>query len=677
MTPPGTRRILCGEAARGSRPANNTLCLRNVGPHRNVRLQIEDISRTLVSNIPQQLVDLLEIATFVYVADQYFTRGGCGVEDMGANWRRSLHFEIPVRCQDFWRQADITGALCDTLGFLSEDEYSFTFCKYKKPPALDGYLNLAKRDYAVRPSEVILFSGGLDSLGGAVEHVVVEGQPVALVHHEATSKMISRLRMLRQMLDERSRGPKPLHVTVRINKSERFNNEYTQRTRSFLYACLATVIAQMCELNVIRFFENGTVSLNLPIAREVVGAKATRTTHPRVLAGFSKLFSLLTGRSFAVENDFLWKTKDEVVRGIIAADCAGLIDWSTSCAHTWEQTLAKPHCGRCSQCIDRRFAVLAADAGGFDRADSYDIDLLTGAREEGEPRRMLASYVEVAQQVAEMSEMDFFMRFGEVARVVRQLGESADKNARKIYELHRRHANSVLRVIDKGVAHHASLIRARALPQGSLLRMVHDLSVPSQVAQSAVPKASAKISADEANVFRRCGEGWQLRFDGHEVLWFKGVIGFRYLYELLQFPGKRFTLSELLVALHGTQSRIVLGDGEAVLDHEARLAYSRRLEELSEEIEEARKNNDIGNLEKHELERAQILAETRKAWFKRSAKRSNSDLNRVRNSVGNAIRRTFRTIAKFESAGAEHFKSSTSLGFTLIYSPTERIPWSF
>ncbi len=97
---PGTKLVLCGEAAAGKRTATDTLCLRNVGARRHVYLQIDDISRTLGTNIPHQMIDLIEIATFVYVADQYFPRGGHGVEDMGANWRRSLHFEIPVRCLD-------------------------------------------------------------------------------------------------------------------------------------------------------------------------------------------------------------------------------------------------------------------------------------------------------------------------------------------------------------------------------------------------------------------------------------------------------------------------------------------------------------------------------------------------------------------------------------------------
>jgi 7-cyano-7-deazaguanine synthase in queuosine biosynthesis len=673
---PATKRVLCGEAATGVRTTGDTLCLRNVGAHRDVHLQIDDISRALTTSVPYQMIDLIEIATFVYVADQFFPRGGHGVEDMGANWRRPLHFEIPVRCIDLWRRDDVATTLRDTLSFLSEDEYTFTFRKYQKPPALEGYLNFSDVDCTSRPQQVVLFSGGLDSLGGAVTEVVIEGRPVALVHHQATTKLINRHRMLRDMLDARAKGPKPIFVTIRINKRKNLNHEYTQRTRSFLYASLATTIARMSGLNSIRFYENGTVSLNLPIAREVVGAKATRTTHPRVLAGFSQLFTLLTENAFSVDNGFLWKTKEDVLRAIVDAGCGGMIEWSTSCAHTWEMTNEHPHCGTCSQCIDRRFAILAAGAANFEQTDSYAVDLLTGARAEGEARTMLASYVEVAAQVSKMSEMEFFMRFGEVARIVRHLGGSADQNARQVYDLHRRHARTVLRVIDEGLAQCASQIRSRSLPEGSLLRMVHDPSVAGSVSESPVPKRPTRDSSDELYVFRRRGDGWQLRFAGHELMWLRPLIGFCYIGELLRFPGKRFTLSGLLVAVHGCRADLPLGNGGELLDVQARVAYKQRLQELDEEIDESRKNNDPATLEKHEADRDRIRSEINKAWFRKRSKRGNSDLNRVRNSVCNAIRRAFQNIKEYEPDGAKHLTSSTSLGFSVIYNPAEPVPWS-
>lgn len=670
-----TRFVLCGEASGDQVDAPDVLRLRNLEPERNVNLHIDDISRSLYRDVPPQFEDLVEIATFVYVADQATTRGGDGVDSMGEEWRRPLHFELPVRCLDFWRKPETTEALEGALSFLSEDRYTFEFREYQSPPAFTRFINFAQFDWGYKPESIVLFSGGLDSLGGAVQEVVVEGRAVALVTHQSNAKFINRLRMLRQMLDDRAKGPKPLHITVGINKDKDLNHEYTQRSRSFLYATLGATIAGMCDLDEVRFYENGTVSLNLPISRQVVGSKATRTTHPKTLAGFEKLLSLVAQRPVKVPNKFLWKTKGEVVKLIMDAGCSGMIEWSTSCTHTWETTNAQPHCGKCSQCIDRRFAVLAAGAGQYERAETYSVDLMVQPRDKGEPRTMLASYVETAQQVANMTEMEFFMRFGEVARIVRQLGGSADANAREVYKLYVRHGKEVVKVVEQGLATHAPKVLARSLPEACLLRLVHDPSVPPE--WSAASSEPAKPVASESAYFlRQCGQGWQIRFAGHAPQMLKPAIGYAYLRELLQFPNRRFSVSQLLVAVHGEKAVLPLGDGGKDLDTQAKKAYALRLVEIDEELEEAREINDIGRSEKLGTERSRLLEQVKQAGFRGTAKRSNSDLNNIRNSVCNALNRALVIIKRYEPTAHAHLKASISKGFTVIYQPSESIPWS-
>ena len=51
------------------------------GKDRNVNLRIADISRSMVSNIPDLLLDLLEIAAYVYCADQHASRGSAKLTD--------------------------------------------------------------------------------------------------------------------------------------------------------------------------------------------------------------------------------------------------------------------------------------------------------------------------------------------------------------------------------------------------------------------------------------------------------------------------------------------------------------------------------------------------------------------------------------------------------------------
>ena len=157
-------------------------------------------------------------------------------------------------------------------------------------------------------------------------------------------------------------------------------------------------------------------------APQVVGGRATRTTHPQVLNGFSEIFSAIFQKPFAVENPFCWMTKAEVVKSIRDRGCGDLIKHTVSCTHVWEMTKLKTHCGTCSQCIDRRFGTLSAGCSDSeDPEEMYDVDLLRGERAPGESRTMLESYVGMAKRVRSMSDTAFFTEFGEVHRVTQHI----------------------------------------------------------------------------------------------------------------------------------------------------------------------------------------------------------------------------------------------------------------
>ena len=466
------RAILCGGlAAPAGARGKPAVALDLQQPHGNVVLKLLDISGRLSANMDPVLVDLLEIATYVYCADQATTRGGSTSQDFGAAWRRQFEFHIPVRQPDLWSSKAVRSALCDTLGFLSDDEYEFNFKKLRGQQPATGYLDFSQDTEAgFQADEVMLFSGGLDSLGGAVNEVLTGKRSVALVSHRSSPKIDAKQRQLVRELAARSLR-KPLHVPVWVNKHKALGREYTQRTRSFLFAALGAVIARLFDLWRVRFYENGVVSINLPISAQVVGGRATRTTHPRVLNGFAEIFSAVFEKPFAVENPFRWKTKAEVVEVIRAAGCGDLVRHSVSCTHVWDMTTLHTHCGTCSQCIDRRFATLAA--GCTDKEDPpemYAVDLLRGERPPGHSRTMLESYVSTAKRLRAMSDAAFFAAFGEAHRVIRHVrGMSADGAAAEMLNLYRRHAAAVFKVITDAIAAHAPEIAGGSVPSSCLL----------------------------------------------------------------------------------------------------------------------------------------------------------------------------------------------------------------
>src|SRR4051812_25520588 len=88
----------------------------------------------------------------------------------------------------------------------------------------------------------------------------------------------------------------------------------------------------------LQFFENGVVSLNLPLASQVVGARATRTTHPQALAGFRKVLAAVLRQPFEVATPFTWLTKAEVVQRIAAHRFANLIRHTRSWTRVYAMT---------------------------------------------------------------------------------------------------------------------------------------------------------------------------------------------------------------------------------------------------------------------------------------------------------------------------------------------------
>jgi len=499
--------VVCGglEAPRKGK-AGHTVRLNLIGDDANVDVEIVNISRRLSTDVPEILTDLVEIASYVYCADQVVTRGGEGVLAFGAEWRRTLRFRIPVRHPEIWSSDTVTDALKRTLSFLSDDEYEFSFQKQTHAVPMQRYLKFGDGDAGVQTTdEVLLFSGGLDSLGGAVQALVNEKRHVALVSHRSNPKTSHGQERLVEELSQLSPCNRPLHVPVWVNTAGINTAEYTQRSRSFLYASLAFAVSRIFGLDRIRFYENGVVSLNLPISEQAVGARATRTTHPKVLGGLADLFSQLIDRPFVVENPFLWHTRAEVVNVIGDAGCSCLIQHSVSCMHTRDQTKDHPHCGQCSQCVGRRFATLASNYGIDDPASRYKIDLLEGERRQDKDLTLLESFIRTATDIERMTDAQLIGRYGEMSRALRHLPPlTANAVANRVIRLHRQHAREVTHVMDTAIKEHASDIRAVRLPKtcGIVLALAESCGIPT-LRTEMLDRASgdAAIDQPEKSVF--------------------------------------------------------------------------------------------------------------------------------------------------------------------------------
>jgi hypothetical protein len=465
--------IRCGGFSSLSGPIDGHAVHMDVeGSAQNVNLKIADITKAMVKNIPDVLLDLLEVAAYVYCADQRLGRGSGTLPDYGSDWRRDMRFTIPVRLPDLWESAGVKEPLRQTLGFLSDDTYSFSFVKAPKPLAQKSLYFSGLIDGTFVPDEIGLFSGGLDSFAGAVEDLVDNHKNLALVGHHSATKVLNVQKNLIEGLRKRGLGKQLFHIPINVTNSGVAAREYTQRTRSFLFASLGVIIARMFGKDRLTFYENGVVSINIPIAKDVKGGRATRTTHPKVLRGFEAIFSALLEREIAILTPLEWSTKKEVTQKIGKSGFEDLLSKTVSCTRPREMTTLKPHCGSCSQCIDRRFAILAAGMGAWEPEGNYGLDLLTADRSLEADVRMAVAYVKFFQTFASSPKSRFVSEYPQVASAIANFPDVPAETAKnRIYEMYQRHSADVLSVIADGTAKHMNELVRGLLPPGCLLSM--------------------------------------------------------------------------------------------------------------------------------------------------------------------------------------------------------------
>lgn len=536
------RPIVCGGLPLARKERGVHAVRLKFGRGRNdVRLRLDRVSADLQTGLTDLTADLLEVAAYVYAADQAVTRGGTREFEYGDHWRRHLRFRIPVRCPQVWNRPAVSHALRAALDFAADDRYEFEFLQHHHPPDPGRLLTDTVPADAAAFDEVVLFSGGLDSLAGAADEVHA-GRRVVLVSHNPESRVTGRQRDLATALSAAAPGDavRPYHLQVEVNKGPGLNREFTQRTRSFLFAAFGAVAARQLGLNRIRFYENGVTSLNLPVNGDLVGARASRTTHPRTLAGYGSLFSHLFDTPVRVDNPFLWRTKAEVIGRLRAGGHADLIRVARSCASTWTQTAEHPHCGRCSQCVDRRLAVIAAGLTEADPADGYASDVITGERN-GSELTFVERYTGTAFDLEHVTDARHFTElYPQLAWAVPHLGLPADEGAERVFDLHRRHAAGVRDAVARSIADHSAALSRQAVPARSLLGVVLGRVPPTEGGRTggpvAPPQPNDRVVVDRA--------GFSVRCDGR-VCFLGNTVEFRLAERLLRARGQYLSLDTL------------------------------------------------------------------------------------------------------------------------------------
>jgi 7-cyano-7-deazaguanine synthase in queuosine biosynthesis len=369
--------VICGEicTTRDCSSTDINLLYRNFnGITANVSFGYERFVKT-PEEIPERILDLLQIASYVFCADRMASRGSReSVTNSG--WARTFNLKIPVRDLSFWDAVSVKKTLNDVLSFMTGDRrYDFTFLKAQEYTAVQLSLFSEAESELVnaKDADVMLFSGGLDSLAGAIERLNENpNRKLCLVSHKSSTTSTSIQNKLTENLRQ-AYGDRIVKYGFECHNRDMKTKEETQRTRMFLFSAIAFAICDRLNKNELFIYENGVTSINVPIQVDTINARASRTTHPKTI-GLLERFYRLFNPKFRIVTPYRANTKAEIVEKFLTYRAKYFIPSSVSCSSTRNKPQGTPHCGTCSQCIDRKFAMYAV--GLDEEDDSYETDFI-------------------------------------------------------------------------------------------------------------------------------------------------------------------------------------------------------------------------------------------------------------------------------------------------------------
>jgi len=440
------------------------------GSKANLNLNIESPAHALLTGLEDRAADLVRIAAYVYAADQMVSRGG-DADVFGDNWERHFTMCIPVTEPELWGEKRVLRLLREVLRFATGDSWTFQFSR-SVPNERQLPFHIDPAVATSDPDSVFLFSGGIDSLCAVVEAAFLQGKKPLLVGHSPAYHIQSRQRRLAEILGDRHGRWKPFpYLSVAIHRMGSDPRDYSQRSRAFLYASLGVAIAHLLGLNETMLPDNGVVSLNLPINNQLFGTKASRSTHPKFLFLFNQLAQVVLPKAPILLNPLWSRTRAEGLEILKKAHLEPLLEETNSCSHPRALTKMRPHCGICSQCIDRRFATLAAGLEQYDPGDRYNTEVFLGALSEGGARTMALSYARFGAEVLRTPPEEMFCRFPELVDALSSSYPNQRHVAEALTGLLQRHAAGVARVMEEQVRRAAPLLALRQLPTTCLVRL--------------------------------------------------------------------------------------------------------------------------------------------------------------------------------------------------------------
>lgn len=184
------------------------------------------------------------------------------------------------------------------------------------------------------------------------------------------------------------------------------------------------------------------------------------------------------------------------------------------------------------------------------------------------------------------------------------------------------------------------------------------------------------LGLQDASVFQRDGDAWLLSFQGVRCQ-LKHTRGLSYLAQLLAHPHHEFHALDLVACQtpeHEDTTRNRTDGVEVTLTPQARTAYKQHLQELQEELDEARAFNDLGRMKRLEEAIEQLMHELAHTVGGRRQFRVGSAAERARVSVAMALKVVMNKIAHYHPPLNRHLSCTIKTGAYCAYTPDPRVP---
>lgn len=320
-------------------------------------------------------IDFLLMSMGVFAADKKTPR-----RQAPDRWTRTFNLSAPVTNVVAWATAE--QHLKEAVSFLTGDHWAMEW------RVEQNQLWRVRRVGKARYDAVCLFSGGLDSLVGAIDLLEAPGRPrVALIgHHDST--LTPKIQSLLADALVSHYGADRVHLfKLGVRPAEcRDGQEYplpsaresTTRSRSIVFLGLGLAVASALGSDIPLYVpENGFIALNVPLIPARLGSCSTRTTHPYFLENLRQALKAI-GLPHPIVNPYELVTKGEMLKNCRHQSLLRqLAPYSVSCAHPelgrYEHS-GYGNCGYCFPCLIRRASM---NTMGSDAAKEYGRDVCT------------------------------------------------------------------------------------------------------------------------------------------------------------------------------------------------------------------------------------------------------------------------------------------------------------